>query len=72
MCLFILNNDKKKFFNEPLMLVFIYLFICLQDKTFGLKNKKGAKNQKFIQQVQHQVKTGNQSARKVLYVLISI
>lgn len=37
----------------------------LQDKTFGLKNKKGAKNQKFIQQVQHQVKAGNQSARKV-------
>ncbi|XP_054707793.1 zinc finger CCCH domain-containing protein 15-like [Uloborus diversus] len=36
----------------------------IEDKTFGLKNKKGAKNQKFIQQVQHQVKTGNQSARK--------
>lgn len=28
----------------------------VQDKTFGLKNKKGAKQQKFIQQVQHQVK----------------
>ena len=27
----------------------------LQDKTFGLKNKKGAKQQKFIQQVQKQV-----------------
>lgn len=36
----------------------------IEDKTFGLKNKKGAKTQKFIQQVQHQVKTGNQSARK--------
>lgn len=36
----------------------------IEDKTFGLKNKKGAKNQKFIQQVQHQVKTGNQSTRK--------
>ncbi|XP_071039290.1 zinc finger CCCH domain-containing protein 15 [Parasteatoda tepidariorum] len=36
----------------------------IEDKTFGLKNKKGAKNQKFIQQVQHQVKAGNQSARK--------
>ncbi|KAJ4429356.1 hypothetical protein ANN_28118 [Periplaneta americana] len=28
------------------------------DKTFGLKNKKGAKQQRFIQQVQHQVKSG--------------
>ncbi|XP_013782388.1 zinc finger CCCH domain-containing protein 15-like [Limulus polyphemus] len=37
----------------------------IEDKTFGLKNKKGAKNQKFIQQVQHQVKFGNQSGRKV-------
>lgn len=37
----------------------------IEDKTFGLKNKKGAKNQKFIQQVQHQVKSGNQSARKL-------
>jgi len=37
-------------------LIQIYLF--LQDKTFGLKNKKGAKQQRFIQQVQHQVKSG--------------
>ncbi|CAG2111824.1 unnamed protein product, partial [Medioppia subpectinata] len=28
----------------------------IEDKTFGLKNKKGTKQQKFIQQVQHQVK----------------
>jgi len=28
----------------------------IEDKTFGLKNKKGAKQQKFIQQVQSQVK----------------
>jgi len=28
----------------------------VEDKTFGLKNKKGAKTQKFIQQVQKQVK----------------
>ncbi|XP_018008563.1 zinc finger CCCH domain-containing protein 15 [Hyalella azteca] len=28
----------------------------VEDKTFGLKNKKGSKQQKFIQQVQHQVK----------------
>ena len=30
----------------------------LQDKTFGLKNKKGAKQQKFIKTVVHQVKSG--------------
>lgn len=35
----------------------------IEDKTFGLKNKKGAKNQKFIQQVQKQVHQGNQPAR---------
>lgn len=29
-----------------------------QDKTFGLKNKKGNKQQKFIQQVQKQVQSG--------------
>ncbi|KAK7867739.1 hypothetical protein R5R35_002243 [Gryllus longicercus] len=28
----------------------------IEDKTFGLKNKKGAKQQRFIQQVQNQVK----------------
>ncbi|GFQ96058.1 zinc finger CCCH domain-containing protein 15 [Trichonephila clavata] len=37
----------------------------IEDKTFGLKNKKGAKNQKFIQQIQNQVRSGNQSARKL-------
>lgn len=36
----------------------------IEDKTFGLKNKKGAKNQKFIEQVQRQVKTGNQGVKK--------
>jgi hypothetical protein len=40
----------------PVFLIQIYLFE--QDKTFGLKNKKGAKQQRFIQQVQHQVKSG--------------
>lgn len=34
------------------------LHFCFQDKTFGLKNKKGAKNQKFIAQVEKQVKSG--------------
>ncbi len=27
----------------------------VEDKTFGLKNKKGAKMQKYIQQLQNQV-----------------
>lgn len=37
----------------------------LQDKTFGLKNKKGGKQQKFIQQVQKQVHSGgNPLSRK--------
>jgi len=30
----------------------------IEDKTFGLKNKKGGKNQKFIAQVEKQVKSG--------------
>ncbi|KAK9877986.1 hypothetical protein WA026_020200 [Henosepilachna vigintioctopunctata] len=30
----------------------------IEDKTFGLKNKKGAKQQKFIAQVEKQVKSG--------------
>lgn len=30
----------------------------IEDKTFGLKNKKGSKQQKFIQQVQKQVQSG--------------
>ena len=38
----------------------------VEDKTFGLKNKKGAKNQKFIQQVEKQVKQGGDPrARKI-------
>lgn len=32
----------------------------IEDKTFGLKNKKGAKTQKYIQQVEKQVKQGGQ------------
>ncbi|XP_042289405.1 zinc finger CCCH domain-containing protein 15 [Thunnus maccoyii] len=36
----------------------------IEDKTFGLKNKKGAKQQKFIKNVTHQVKYGQQSARQ--------
>uniref|UniRef100_A0A1A8C478 Zinc finger CCCH domain-containing protein 15 n=1 Tax=Nothobranchius kadleci TaxID=1051664 RepID=A0A1A8C478_NOTKA len=36
----------------------------IEDKTFGLKNKKGAKQQKFIKNVTQQVKYGQQSARQ--------
>ena len=36
------------------------IFSLNQDKTFGLKNKKGAKTQKFIAQVEKQVKSGGQ------------
>lgn len=36
----------------------------IEDKTFGLKNKKGAKQQKFIQQVQKQVQNKFQGQQK--------
>lgn len=36
----------------------------IEDKTFGIKNKKGAKQQKFIQQVEKQVKSGGVPVRK--------
>ncbi|XP_060076174.1 zinc finger CCCH domain-containing protein 15-like [Ylistrum balloti] len=36
----------------------------IEDKTFGLKNKKGAKQQKFINTVTNQVKQGNVKASK--------
>lgn len=42
---------------------FIQIYLFLQDKTFGLKNKKGAKQQRFIQQVQHQVKSGGNAKK---------
>ncbi|XP_059355795.1 zinc finger CCCH domain-containing protein 15 [Carassius carassius] len=37
----------------------------IEDKTFGLKNKKGAKQQKFIKAVTQQVKFGQQNPRQV-------
>ncbi|XP_029461817.1 zinc finger CCCH domain-containing protein 15 isoform X1 [Rhinatrema bivittatum] len=40
----------------------------IEDKTFGLKNKKGAKQQKFIKTVTHQVKFGQQNPRQVAQV----
>ena len=35
-----------------------------QDKTFGLKNKKGNKNQKYIAQVEKQIKSGGDPLQK--------
>ncbi|KAM6916503.1 zinc finger CCCH domain-containing protein 15 [Xenentodon cancila] len=40
----------------------------IEDKTFGLKNKKGAKQQKYIKNVTQQVKYGQQSARQTAQV----
>ncbi|PVD39074.1 hypothetical protein C0Q70_01702 [Pomacea canaliculata] len=37
----------------------------IEDKTFGLKNKKGSKQQKFIKNVTQQVKQGNQKASRL-------
>lgn len=37
----------------------------IEDKTFGLKNKKGGKQQKYIQTVAKQVQYGNKSAREM-------
>ncbi|KAK7112415.1 zinc finger CCCH domain-containing protein 15-like [Littorina saxatilis] len=37
----------------------------IEDKTFGLKNKKGTKQQKFIKTVATQVKQGNHKASKL-------
>lgn len=53
LCSFEVNNNADQ------------LFVVIQDKTFGLKNKKGAKQQRFIQQVEKQVKSGGIPARKV-------
>ena len=41
-------------------------FLRHQDKTFGLKNKKGAKTQKFVAQVSQQVKHGGGKSAKEL------
>ncbi|ESO10653.1 hypothetical protein HELRODRAFT_72073 [Helobdella robusta] len=37
----------------------------IEDKTFGMKNKKGAKQQKFIQTVQQQVSQMGKSAKQI-------
>ncbi|PIO52402.1 hypothetical protein TELCIR_26292, partial [Teladorsagia circumcincta] len=31
----------------------------IEDKTFGMKNKKGAQNQKYVQQIQNQIRSNN-------------
>lgn len=52
------------------MMVVDSAFVCFQDKTFGLKNKKGAKQQKYIKNVTQQVKYGQQSARQVTCISV--
>ncbi|ESO96218.1 hypothetical protein LOTGIDRAFT_227129 [Lottia gigantea] len=37
----------------------------IEDKTFGLKNKKGAKQQKYVETVKKQIQHGNVKASKV-------
>ncbi|CAG9533974.1 unnamed protein product [Cercopithifilaria johnstoni] len=37
----------------------------IEDKTFGLKNKKGARTQKYVQQVTNQIKYGNVNHAKI-------
>lgn len=51
---------KSSTFSDLIFYIFFFTNknIIFQDKTFGLKNKKGAKNQKFIAQVEKQVKSG--------------
>ena len=39
-------------------LVYTTVYWSIQDKTFGLKNKKGKKQQQFVKQVTNQVKYG--------------
>jgi hypothetical protein len=41
------------------------MFVSFQDKTFGLKNKKGSKQQKYIKTVTQQVKQGNVKSSRV-------
>ena len=52
MLILLFTDFKENFDCGDILIVFFFLF---QDKTFGIKNKKGAKQQKFIQQVQVQV-----------------
>ncbi|KAK6727243.1 hypothetical protein RB195_005136 [Necator americanus] len=36
----------------------------IEDKTFGMKNKKGAQNQKYVQQIQNQLRSNNARAEQ--------
>ena len=44
--------------------------MCAQDKTFGIKNKKGSKQQKFIQTVTQQVTVGGKTAKQVSWHML--
>lgn len=54
---------------EVVSFCFLVGFI-FQDKTFGLKNKKGAKQQKFIKNVTQQVKPPTRPVRSVVVLTI--
>ena len=57
------NNPRK--FDVAAAEFTVAILTHLQDKTFGLKNKKGKKQQQFIKQVTQQVKQyGQGSAQK--------
>lgn len=63
------NPNAKLFFSYSkvkyeFLILMMELFL-FKDKTFGLKNKKGAKQQKYIKNVTQQVKSGQQSGRQV-------
>ena len=59
-------NIVVRFHRKMCQNYFVFYLCVFQDKTFGLKNKKGSKNQKYIAQVEKQVKSGGDPrARKV-------
>lgn len=56
---YVLINFSQNWFVCNKFVLFYTNYISIQDRTFGLKNKKGAKAQKFIQQVQKSVQNAN-------------
>lgn len=50
------QKKKEKVGKMSFFLLKIRLFQVLEDKTFGMKNKKGHQNQKYVEQMKKQVK----------------
>ena len=62
-----MKSKKPPLYLKETIDTFYFKKLILQDKTFGLKNKKGSKQQKFIQTVQKQVSNmGSQNKRNEL------